>query len=498
MPDAMTKLTFSTLPAARLISGTTSPSARTSENRNSEAIRSAHIAEAIKGLLLSCCYFGIAQTGIALHFGGALFAVVAAMFLPQWRPYILLMVLSLQDAPGQVINYDYMAVTAIFCLTFLSKAFFHQQIKLSCDARQFRTLVFCAIALVTYGLISSWMYSYFGYYQQSPTRHYGVVGCLMLIMILTGYLTHQAICNDPFAVTRLRVVVVCILIHIFLIVSLQVKYGPMFGASSKGAAAIRQQDQSINPGERGLARLHGPFLSSNTLASVPSLFMLILLRTRRSRMIPAAFIVAFFVVGMSTSALGGARTMFVYYLAATAAMTWTRSPGKTLGTAVLMAPLIFLVEIPWDDILVVMRLNNLQSLGVRGRLWQVTLDHMHLQEWLLGFGLAHFPAIFKTKLGVVTSDPHTWILSIAGMFGSFGLLFYFFLTVRLLQRSFSIDKVGRASAVCLLLFLIGRELGNIQYVFNNHPLCCLYWISIGFVFTAPKAVSESIQINRQY
>ncbi len=493
--DVMSNFSFSTIPAGRPISGTTPPAAKRLANSN--AIQAAHIAEAIKGIVLSLCYFGIAQTGIALHFGGAIFAVVAALCLPQWRPYILLMVLSVQDAPGQVMPFDYAAVAAISCLTFLSKAFFDPQVVFTDDSRQFRTIVFCAAAVVIYGLISSWVYSYFGFYKQSPTKHFAVVGGLMLVMILMGYLTHQAIFHDPFGVTRLRVVIACILIHIFLIVGLQVKYGPMFGASAKGRDEIKQQDQSINPGERGLARLHGPFLSSNSLVSVPLLFMLILLRTRRSRTIPAAFIAAFFVVGMATSVAGGARTMFVFYLAATAAMTWTRSPGKTLGAAMLMAPLIFLVEIPWDDVLVIMRLNNLQSLGVRGRLWQVSLDNMHLQEWLFGFGLTHFPGLFKAKLGYSASDPHSWILSVAGMFGSFGLLFYFFLAVRLLQRSFAADRVGQASAACLLLFLMGRELGNVQYVFNNHPICCLYWISIGFVFTAPKTSWEPTRNNRR-
>jgi hypothetical protein len=451
--------------------------------------RSAHIVEGIKGVLLSCCYFGIAQAGLFTHYDGALFAVGAAVCLPQWRPYILLMLLSLQDAPGQVIPFDYAAVAGIAILTLLGKASSGTHIVLTHDDRQFRTIAFVAIAVVVYGLASSFIYHHFGYYEQSPTRLYYVVGGLMITMILTAYLSHQHICHDPFAVTRLRVVGICILIHIFLIAGLQVVFGPMFGASVQGAAEIIRNDQAMNPGERGLARLRGPFLSPNALASVPSLFMLILLRTRRSRTIPSAFIVFYFIAGVTVAALGSARTMFVFYLAATAGMTWTRSPGKTIGVALLMSPLIFLVEIPWDDILVVMRLNNLQSLGVRGRLWQVSVDNMHLFEWMFGFGLTHFPVMFKAHLGYTASDPHTWILSIAGMFGCIGLLFYFYLGVKLLQRTISSDKVEQASAICLLLFLIGRELGNTQYVLNNHPLCCLYWLSIGFTLSGPKAAS---------
>jgi hypothetical protein len=356
---------------------------------------------------------------------------------------------------------------------------------LSFDARQYRTLVFMALALVTYGIGISAVNSWFDFFEQSATRPYYVVGGLMGTMILSAYFSHQNICEDPFAVTRLRAVVICILVHIFMIAGLQSVYGPMFGASPQGAAAIVQLDQVMNPGERGLGRLRGPFLSPNTLAMVPLMYMLMLLRTRRSGTIPVSFIVGFFCAGISAAALGGARTMFVFYLAATAAMAWTRSPGKTLGVAVMAAPLLLLVRIPWDEILVIMRLNNLQSLGVRGRMWQVCVDSTSQFEWLFGVGLAHFPVLFGRLLGITVSDPHNWILSVGGMFGCFGLLFYMFMAARLLQRTVSSDKIEQVIAVSLVLFLLCRDLANTQYVLNNHPLCCLYWMSIGFAFTGP-------------
>jgi hypothetical protein len=39
---------------------------------------------------------------------------------------------------------------------------------------------------------------------------------------------------------------------------------------------------------------------------------------------------------MAAAFAGGARTMFVFYLAGTAAMTWTRSPKHTLIAGLLV------------------------------------------------------------------------------------------------------------------------------------------------------------------
>lgn len=179
--------------------------------------------------------------------------------------------------------------------------------------------------------------------------------------------------------------------------------------------------------------------------------------------------------------------MFVFYLAGTAAMTWTRSPKHTMIAGLLVAPLIFVVDIPWNDMLQMMRLRNLQSLGVRGELWQASLTVMDWKDWIFGFGLTHFPVFCKGTLGYYGSDPHNWVLSASQMFGIFGLIFYLVLIRLLVTTSFRGDKKQRAIAICLLLFFIGREFANTQYVLNNHCQCCLYWIMISLVFgsTAP-------------
>ncbi len=453
--------------------------------------RSAVYAEVIKGVLLSFAYFAFARLGIQTRYDAAMFAVGAAAILPQWRSCILLMVLSVQDAPGQVMMFDYVAVAGISGLMIFTAALNRVTAPLTAETREFRGLLRLALVLVIYGIISSGVQQHFGLHQQSQSRPYAIIGCLMAMMMMTGYLAHRELSSDSMSSVRVQTVSVCILCHIFMIAGLQTVLGPMYGASPQGAEEMRQLFQMIDGGARGMPRLTGPFLSPNILASVPGLFMLIILRYKKSPNISPNFIAAFFVIGMSASFLGGARTMFVFYLVGTAAMTWTLSPRYTILAGVLMAPLILVMDIPWGELLVMMRLKDMQSLGVRGELWQATLQYMDSGDWLFGYGLTHFPVFVKTVLGYYGSDPHNWILSAAGMFGVFGLMFYALLIKKLVRKSLSVQSKERAIAVCLLLFFVGREFANTQYVLNNNPLCCLYWVAISLVFFAPQDLAEN-------
>lgn len=455
--------------------------------------RSAVHAEIIKGVMLAAAYFAMARLGLKTRFDGPMFAVGASLIFPQWRPCILLMVLSVQDAPGQVVPYDYLGVAGISGLMLLKAALQRTSDNVSAEIREFRGLLRFALVIVVYAVFNSAVQHRFGFHEQSATRPYPVIGALMAMMMMTGYLAYRELAADPMSAVRVKTVSVCILGHIFFIIACQILFGPLFGSSPQGAEEMKQLFQMMDGGSRGLARLTGPFLSPNLLASVPGIFMLIILRYQKSDAISVRFIGAFFVVGMAAAFAGGARTMFVFYLAGTAAMTWTRSPKHTLIAGMMAFPMIFVVDIPWSEVLQMMRLKDLQSLGVRGELWQSSLHLMDWKDWTFGFGLTHFPVFCKSNLGYYGSDPHNWILSASQMFGVLGLLFYVVLIRVLLKKSFSMSKKERAIAITLLLFFVGREFGNTQYVLNNHPLCCLYWIAISLVFGGPSATESESQ-----
>ena len=460
--------------------------------------RSVAYAEVVKGIVLSAGYFMMARAGIYTSFDGPLFAIAGSLIFPQWRPCLLLMVLSVQDAPGQVVPFDYFGVAGISGLMIITAMLRRDATPLSAETRALRRMLFFGLAIVGFGIANSAVQHRFGFHEQSSNRPFAIIGVLMWMMMITGYLAHREISKDPLSAVRVQTVAVCILVHIFLMTGLQVVFGPLVGSSPQGAAEMRELDQMMNAGARGIARLTGPFLSPNLLASVPGLFMLIILRSQKASTISVQFIAAFFTVGLAAALLGGARTMFVFYIAGTAAMTWTRSPKHTLIAGMLAAPCVLMLDIPWSELLVMMRLKDLQSLGVRGELWQSSLHYMDLNDWVFGFWLTHFPVFCKSHLGYYGSDPHNWILSASQMFGVLGLVFYFVLIKTLLKKCFSFQSKERAIAICLLLFFVGREFANTQYVLNNNPLCCLYWIMISLVFSSPAAGNSSAGGNAEY
>lgn len=448
-------------------------------------------AEVIKGVLLSAGYFLLTRLGVQTRFDGPMFAVAASAVFPQWRPCLLLMVLSVQDAPGQVVPYDYLGVAGISGLMILNAALNRNREPVPLETQRFRGLLRLGFVLVIYAIVNSAVQHRFGFHEQSPTRPYAIIGALMIMMMTTGYLAYRELSADPMSGVRIQTVCVCIIVHIFFIIGCQILFGPLFGSSPQGAEEMKQLFQMMNGGARGLARLTGPFLSPNLLAAAPGLYMLIFLRYQKSTEISVRFIATFFMVGVAAALSGGARTMFVFYLAGTAAMTWTRSPKHTLIAGMMATPMIFLVDIPWGDVLRMMRLKDLQSLGVRGELWQASLYCMDWKDWVFGFGLTHFPVFCKSTLGYYGSDPHNWILSAAQMFGVLGLLFYFVLIRLLLKKAFAAEVKVRAIAICLLLFFIGREFANTQYVLNNHCWCCLYWVMISLVFSPGSSANSS-------
>ncbi|MEZ6042829.1 MAG: hypothetical protein R3C20_20200 [Planctomycetaceae bacterium] len=455
------------------------------------AIQSARLTEAVKGILLCSAYYAVAHLRLFSVMDGAIFLAAASLLLPAWRPYLLLIGFSVQDARGQIVPFDYAAVAAMSGLLMLSAAISGSEIPLTRGLRHYRHLVLMGILLVGYGLVTSTVNHTMGIRTQFESRPYYIVCILMASMIFTAWLATRQMYMDAFGSTRIKVVAVCILIHIFFIAIMQFRFGPAFAASPQGMAEIIKQDQASNPGVRGVARLTGPFLSPNALASVPAFYMLMLLGARRARELSMLFVAGFFVTGITAAALGAARTMFVYYLAAAAAMTWTRSPSKTMLAMFLALPMVLLVNFDVDGIMTVMRLKNLNSLGARGELWQCAIDNLGWAECLFGMGVSHFPNMYYAGLGHPSTDPHTWILSMIGMFGISGVIVYLLICWRIYRFSRTQAASRAAMGVALAVFLFGRELGNTQYLFNHHPLCCLYWTCIGFVFVRPGEFFES-------
>lgn len=444
-------------------------------------------AEVIRAGLISLTYFLVANLAIFSAWDAVGVALALAVLAPAWRPYLLLLAGSVHDAPGQADPSVYASVCGITCLMLFS-AIMNTSLRgtsRTAEERTFSRFVLAGLILVTYGLISSFVQQRLQLHEQLEDRPYYILGGLMAMMMISGFLANRLLSEDPYVSVRLRTVCACILIHILLITLLQTILGPAFGASGTGRIIISQHFELFDGGDRGMARLTGPFLSPNTLAMLPCLYLLIYLRASRGSDISEGYIVSFMCVGIVLAVLGGARSMFGFYILASGVLVFVKSPRRAIGMTLAALPLVFVIGVPWDDLLVLMRfhdIDSLQSLGIRGAYWNACLHNLTREQWLFGSGLSHWPIFLHYYVGYPGADPHNWIFSMAGSFGAPGLLFYACLGWALLKRGFSGPQRYRAIAWCLLILLLGRDLANVQYVVNNHAMGCLYWIAISSAF----------------
>ncbi|MEZ6127625.1 MAG: O-antigen ligase family protein [Planctomycetaceae bacterium] len=459
-------------------------------------VRSREQAEVIRAGLVSLTYFLVANIGYFTAFDAVGVALAMAVLIPAWRPYLLLLVTSVHDAPGQADPSVYAAVCGITLLMLFS-AVINPNLRTAArtvEDRAYSKLVLAGLALVTYGLVSSFVQIRLNLHEQLEDRPYYILGGLMAMTIVSGFLANRLLTEDPYSSVRLRTVCGCILGHILFITVMQTVMGPSFGASGAGQITISQHYELFDGGDRGMARLTGPFLSPNTLAMLPCLYMLIYLRASRGSDISDGFIVCFMSVGIALAVLGGARSMFGFYLLSSGVLVFVKSPKRAIGLGLMALPLLFVVGVPWDDLLVLMRfhdVDSLQSLGIRGSYWNACLYNLTREQWLFGSGLSHWPVFLLYYVGYPGADPHNWVFSMAGSFGVFGLLFYVLLGASLFRRGLSGPKRYRAIALCLLILLLGRDLANVQYVINNHAMGALYWVAIASAFMSQSEIGQS-------
>ena len=455
-------------------------------------------AEVVKIGLLSAAYFFLAFTGIFTAFDALGFALGVSLILPSYRPYLLLLVVSVHDAPGQADPSVYggvLGITALMLMTAVLNPSMRSGAR-SHEDKAFTRLVLVALALVAYGLASSWFNQRMQMHEQLADRPWYILGGLMGLMIVSGFLANRMLLSDPLCSVRLRTVCALILGNILFVTLGQTVMGPSFGASRAGIAIISQLHELMDGGDRGMARLTGPFLSPNTLAMLPSLYLLLFLRGSRSVRISNLYLLSFVMIGLCVSVLGGARSMFGFYVLSSGLLVWTQSPQRAITLGMLSIPFVFAVGLPLDDLLQLMRfqdVDSLQSLGMRGAYWNACIHNLTSEQWMFGSGLSHWPVFLKYHVGYPGADPHSWVFSMAGSFGSLGILFYLYLGVCLFKRSLFAEQRYRAIALCLILQLLGRDLANVQYVINNHAMGALYWIAISSAFVPPNSIPTNVE-----
>jgi hypothetical protein len=453
--------------------------------------RVASRALAIVGI--SLCFFLAADVGALSKYDGVLFATACAILQPQLGPCLLVLVISVHDAPGMATPALYLGVAGVAFGMGLDEALATRRRLRAKLPGRVTVLLVLVTALAAYGIVASWLNEWLADREQSVYRHYSIIAALMAAMPLIAWLAARRVGDSPAARRDLRMACCCALAHVVVVVAMQWQFGVFFGKSRAGALEIGGAAQLVDAGARGVSRFTGPFLTPNNLAYVPAVMLLLILWTSDRARISRRFLAGYVFVGGGLAVLGASRSMLLFFGASTAFMFWRRSKlaSIALGLAALVACSDGLIgENAW----VFARLDDLSFEGsTRELLWSTVVNDFGPAQWVFGAGLSHWDSLFeRVYFDDRVSDPHNWVLSVVGMFGVLGLLFYAKVGATLTRVARTSTQARQAVAVSLLILFFCRDLMGVQYLLNNHPNTCLNWLLLCLlVGAAPLAVRRS-------
>lgn len=429
----------------------------------------------------SLAFFLAADVGAVTSYDGVVVATLLAIFQPQLGPCLLALVISVHDAPGMATPSLYLGVAGVALGMGLDELLARPP-RVAPLRRRVAALVAMAVALALYGAVTSFLNEWLAGRQQSPYRHYTIIALLMGAMPLIAALAVRRVVGNAAARRDLGIACCCALAHVVVVVALEWRFGPFFGTSRAGAAEIAGAAQLVDAGARGVSRFTGPFLTPNNLAYVPALLLLVALWTGDSPRIRTRFLASYVLVGGGLALLGASRSMLLFFALTSVLMFWRRSKLASLLLAVAAAAALA-HGLVGADAWVFARLDDLEFAGsTRELLWNTVVDDLGAAQWAFGAGLTHWDAMFaRVYFEDRVSDPHNWILSIVGMFGVAGLLFYAKLGATLLRVARASSPAHQVVALNLAALYFLRDLMGVQYLLNNHPNACLNWLLLGLL-----------------
>jgi hypothetical protein len=426
--------------------------------------------------LICVSFYAVVDIGLLSSYDGVAFVTLAALLQPNCGACLLVLVVSVHDAPGMATPSLYLAVAGVAAGMVINDLCSWRRVRQPAP-RELAALLAMALALSVYGTISSWLNERLAARPQSTDRHFALIALLIAAMPAIAWLAWRQISANRRALPQLRVACAIALAHVVLISVLEFHYGPLFATSSKGAAEIVGAAQLIEAGDRGMFRLTGPFLTPNNLAYVPAVILLLMLATSETPRVSNAFLTVFVLVGGGLAVLGASRSMLLFFIASSALMVWYRS--RPLAFAfVVMSAIVSAYGVDPSDARSFTRLDDVRLVGsTRATLWEAVIEDFGWIQWTAGTGLTHWDTLFENVyFEDRVSDPHNWILSVIGMFGLLGMAFYLMLGTFLLRAARNNSQPRCVAALSLLVLYFGRDLLGVQYVLNNHPNTCLNWL----------------------
>lgn len=441
---------------------------------------------------IACVFYALAFVAPFTSMDAALFLLVAALFGQRLRPYLLLLVASVQDAPGLSYLWSYVCFAGIGGLLLINAVLDPPWGKQTQRFGPIERVVVMVIALVLYGVGIAWANDTLGGYPQSADRPFVAVAALTVVMVMSGYFSRHILDLDPANRRLLGVLAVLAIAHAIVIGILQIPFGQEVYRSGTNLAQVEATNQLMEAGVLGFARINGPFLSPNTFGYTILLFAVIaavtLFETARWRV---AFV--YVIAGAGAVVLSMSKAVLGYYGLSGLVLSYFVIGGKRtflLALAVLLAvPLILsndLVQFAFE----VFRVQE-DTLGTRQLAWSAVVDNLGLVDWISGIGVGAWPPFFAQHIGWTLSDPHALLLSLPGSYGVLGVIFF----VLLLATVFRAPIVGedvtarRLGKGLLILVLAFKDLASIPAVLGNTPVTFLVWLVIGLVMASPKPAS---------
>ena len=429
----------------------------------------------------------------------AVFLLLVALTSQRIRPFLLVLASSVQDAPGMSYLWSYVCFVGIAALLVGDYAIRRVSTLPVRSNPVLERMALFAVIVVAYATAMSALQSHLNGYPQADGRPYLMVGGLMLVMIVTGYVAGAVLGPDPAERRRLGWLAAGALAHALLVGALQIPLGQEYYRSGDNLAKVEASRQLVEEGALGFARINGPFLSPNafgyTILLLALVVVIALWRSARFR----AFL--FYVIaGGAAVMLSLSKALLGYY--GLAVLVQFRYVAGRLAAALAVAAggaavLAFASSSLYPILLAVFRVQE-GGLGSRQFAWLAVLRELRPQDWLFGVGLSAWPVFFEHHVGIPLSDPHSLPLSVAGTFGIVGVLFYLLLVGTLLRAlARARDEAGRVAILLLLFLFLIKDLVSIPAVLGNTPLTFLVWLLLGLavadwqVTTATRsAVSE--------
>ncbi len=427
--------------------------------------------------------------GLGGYSGLVALAAVVVM-IPAYGPYLLIVIASIQDAPGLPNRLWYPAFAFVAGVVLLHYAL--PRVIHATRQGSFRPVlgsrhmwvVMLMGAVVIYGLVITLVRSYFGGYPISVRRPPFITGGLILTILAVGYVGAALIASDRDGTHKLVVTCLTAVGNAMLALVLQALLGIGVYRSVGGLESLHTSAQLTGLGGEAL-RLTGTYVTPDGFGFCIILLLVLVSAVKYARRgsLGVGWMAVFLIIGVTVSLATLSKNVLLFFVAA-----WTLFAlcgwglKRRLNLLVLSSPLV-IVASTWLvlNIAQLMHVFRVQTGGAyRFSAWHAVVTNFGLWDWFIGTGLSYWPVFLQQYAKGGLASPHTAILFVPGTYGVLGVLAYAVFAVYLGYQARH-RAAGSPLAQVMLVFVFVIGLASINLLLGHTPLSYLVWLAIGMM-----------------